>query len=342
MGFMRRLYKRVDEILPNFYKEHIRKNMIYAGIVMNYKEWIGFFFIYSIAVGITIDVVLFIYEYSLGYGFTEHFPWYLYLGLVVGTFLIFQFASELLLALAKRSRTLFIEKILPDVLSLVSSNMKSGMTIDQALLLSTRDEFGMFKKDLVKASKETLAGKNLGEALREISNTIDSKIFSRTVDLIVEGINGGGELSFLLDNIASDIRTMNLLRREAKAGIAMYTLILILASGFGAPMLFGVSLYEVETLSKMAAVMPSNEAIPQVGFIKFSIGEVDIGFLRAVSIASIVINSIFGALMFGVLNTGSAKDGVKLIPLMIAISLAIFFVSNYIVSNTFVSVSALG
>ncbi len=342
MEFVHRLYKRVNEALPSFYKDHIKQNMIYAGIVMNYKEWIGFFFVYSIAVGITVDIVLFLYEYALGFGFMELFQWYVYLGILVGIFLIFQLASELMLALAKRARTTFIERILPDVLSLISSNMKSGMTIDQALLLSTRDEFGTFKKDLIKASKETLAGKNLGEALREISHSIDSKVFSRTVDLIVEGINGGGELSFLLDNIASDIRTMNLLRREAKAGIAMYTLILILASGFGAPMLFGVSLYEVETLSKMASVMPSNEVMPQVGFITFSARDVDMDFLMTISIISIVINAVFGALMFGVLNTGSAKDGIKLIPLMIALSLIVFFASNYLVSNTFVSVSALG
>ncbi|MBN1923717.1 MAG: type II secretion system F family protein [Nanoarchaeota archaeon] len=332
MSITSRFYRRVEEALPSFYKNHIRQSMIFAGIEMNYKEWTGFFFLYSLATGLTALIVIFL--------FTQ-LEWYYLTAAVLGIFLIFQLISELLLSLTKRGRTLFIEKILPDVLSLLASNVKSGMTIDQALLLANRDEFGKFKSDLVNASKETLAGKNLGEALVEISNGIDSKLFRKTVNLIVEGINGGGELSSLLENIAQDIRDMDVLRKEIRASVLMYTLILFIASGFGAPLLFGVSLYEVQTLSELTALVPDVDVPTSVTFLNFQPGAVNIEFLRTIIVIGLIINAVFGALMYGVLETGSAKDGVKMIPLLLVLSVAVFFLSNYFIGTLFTGVTSI-
>lgn len=332
MTYLRRTYKGVESILPRFYTDHIRQSMIFAGVEMNYRDWIGFFFLYSIATGLTAAIVTYLILFI---------DWYYLLLIIAGVFLLFHGVSELLLVLSKRSRTVFIEKIVPDVLSLLSSNLKSGMTIDQALLLSNRAEFGKFREDLAKASKETLAGKTLGEALFQISDTIDSQLFRKTVNLIVEGINSGGELSSLLENIAGDIRGMEVLRKEIRASILMYTFILFVAAGFGAPMLFGVSLYEVETLSGLSELTTGIEIPNEISFITFQGSSLDISFLRIIIILSLAINSTFGGLMYGVLETGSAKDGVRMIPFFVALSLGVFFLSTYLVSNVFTGISLI-
>lgn len=330
MNYLKRTYKTIESSLPKFYKHHIKQSMIFAGIDMNFKDWIGFFFLYSIATGFTIAFVSYVF-YAL--------EWYYLTAIIVGTFLLFHGVSELLLVLAKRSRTVFIEKILPDVLSLLASNIKSGMTVDQALLLSNRDEFGTFRDDLIKASKETLAGKSLGESLIQISDAIDSGLFKKTVNLILEGINGGGELSSLLENIAEDMRDMEVLRKEISASIAVYTLILFIASGFGAPMLFGVSLYEVETLMNLGQLTEGVQVPSEISFLTFEGGDVNLEFLRIIVIISLVINAVFGGLMFGVLESGSAKDGVRTIPLFVALSVGVFFLSSYLVANAFTGIA---
>lgn len=330
MSLTKTIYKKIDEILPKFYKQNIKQKMIYAGININYKDWIGFFFSYSIGIGISAVILLLLY-----------FPleWYYLVGIFFFTFLILQGISELLLTLGIRSRTIFIERILPEVISLLSSNIKSGLTIDQAFILSTRDEFGDFKNDLIKASKETLTGKNLGEALKDISKNINSKLFRKTVNLIVEGINGGGELSSLLDNIAQDIREMQILKKEVSAGVVMYTIILVLASCLGAPLLFSVSLYEVETLQTLSS-LTTNVNIPStVSFLQFSPGDVDIVFLQIIVIISLSINAIFGSLMIGTLESGSAKDGVRIIPIFMAICLGVFFLAGYLVRIAFTGIT---
>jgi len=149
MSLGRSVYKRIERLLPNFYKSRIMQQMIYAGIKLDYKEWVGFFFLYSIGLAVTAAIIT---------GLFFSTEWYVITGVAVFVFLLVNGSSELLLTLGIRSRTIFIEKILPDVISLLASNIRSGVTIDQALLLSTRDEFGSFKEDLIKASKETLIG----------------------------------------------------------------------------------------------------------------------------------------------------------------------------------------
>lgn len=323
-------YKRVKGALPKSYTNHIKQSMVYAGIETMFDEWIGFFFLYSIASGLTGLIILML-VFNI-------YDWLILTSVVFGVFAGFQIISEVLLLLSKRSRTVFIETILPDVLALIASNIKSGMTIDQALLLSTRDEFGNFKKDIIKASKETLAGKTLGEALMGLSVGIDSKSFKKTVELIVEGINGGGEISVLLENIANDVRSRQVLKKEIRASIVMYTLILILASGFGAPLLFGVSLYEVETITSLSNLVPDVD-VPGSSFLQFSPGGIDIDFLRIISIVSIAINAIFGALMYGLLETGSRRDGIRMIPFLLILSLSIFFAANYLVGSILSGIS---
>ena len=323
-------YKRVEKFLPDSYRNHIRKKITYAAININPKVWAGFLFMYAIGAGFSAVIV------SL---FFTSYAWYYYVGIFLLGFLLVHGISELILLLAVYRRTTFIEAILPDVLSMIASNVRSGMTIDRALLLSVRDEFGTFKRELMQVSKETLAGGNLGESLLKVSERVNSRTLKRSLTLIVEGINGGGELSLLLDNTAKDLRQMESLRKEIRAGIAMYTLVLVLANCIGAPMLFSVSLFEVEQISNLVSAMPTQDIPQAASFISFTPFTVDIGYLRIIMLASLAINGLFGSLMIGVLESGTPKDGVRIIPILVGISIGVFFLAAYLVAATFTGIT---
>jgi pilus assembly protein TadC len=318
------MYKRIQNILPKSYSGHVKKMMIYSGLKINYQEWIGFFFLYSIGLAFTAGFVIHVIYYN-----------YLISGLLaLGVFISMHLMSELLLSLSSYSRTKFIESILPEFLSLLSSNVKSGLTVDQAFLMSIRDEFGGFKEDISEASKDTLMGKSFGEAMISMNSKMDSKLFFKTTNLIVEGINSGGNLSSLIDNVVEDMREMALLRREIKAGVTMYALILIIATCIGAPALFGVALYEVETLQSFVSIIPAESGNVYTG-IGISSNPLDINILRIVILLSLIINNIFGALMIGLLQSEKAKEGVRIIPIFLLVTLTIFFLVNYLVKLFF-------
>ena len=85
--------------------------------------------------------------------------------LSVVVFLIFIFSSYAALVVLANQRIAVIEEMLPDFLSIIASNIKSGLTYDRALLVSARKEFGPLAKEVNRAAKETLSGKPLPDAL---------------------------------------------------------------------------------------------------------------------------------------------------------------------------------
>lgn len=319
------IYKRIESMLPKKYTSRIKQMMIYSGIKINYKEWIGFFFSYSIGLSILISLLL----YILGIE-TIYLPAIFFI-----SFILMQAFSELLLSMSSYSRTKFIESILPEFLSLLSSNIKSGLNVDQAFLLSVRDEFGGFKEDISQASKDTLMGKNFSQAILSMNENINSKLFSKTTNLLVEGINNGGNISNLLDNIVEDMRATSLIKREIKAGISMYTLILIIAICMGAPALFSVAIYEVESLQSFIKIMPSNQGFPSSININLNTQSIDVNTIKIIIMISLAVNNIFGALMISLLDSGKSKEGIKLIPILLLVSFSIYFGVNYLVNIFF-------
>jgi len=318
------MYNRIQNMLPKKYSGHVRKMMTYSGLKINYQEWIGFFFLYSIGFAFTAGFVAYVIYYN----------YLLSIIIALATFISMHLISELLLSLASYSRTKFIESVLPEFLSLLSSNIKSGLTVDQAFLMSIRDEFGGFKEDISEASKDTLMGKSFAEAMLSMNSKMNSKLFYKTTNLIVEGINSGGNLSNLLDNVVEDLRETVLLQREIKAGVTMYALILIIATCIGAPALFGVALYEVETLQSFVSLIPETSGNVYTG-LSVSPESIDISVLRLILIISLIVNNIFGSLMIGLLQSSKAKEGVRIMPVLIVVSLAIFFGINYLVKIFF-------
>ena len=101
-------------------------------------------------------------------------------------------------------RVAVIEELLPDFLSIMSSNIRSGLTYDRALLLSARKEFGPLSKEVDRAAKEVISGKTLPDALMGMTTRVRSESFAKTMRLIVEGVRSGGKLADFAGGAAID------------------------------------------------------------------------------------------------------------------------------------------
>ena len=78
---------------------------------------------------------------------------------------------------------------MPDALHLISSNLRSGLTIDQALILSARPEFGPLQKEIYKVGKDITLGVPIEKALTEFGSKIKSEKLQKTIQLIITGLN---------------------------------------------------------------------------------------------------------------------------------------------------------
>jgi Flp pilus assembly protein TadB len=322
---------------PKKYKESLKKQMVYAGIQDEIADkFIGFSFFFSIFLGLVVAFDL----YLVGMGLNG-----ILLGVAAGGLALI--IIQVVIILIADSRAEEIERVLPDVLQLMAANVRAGMTVDRAIWLSARPEFGVFEEELRRAGAKTVGGKTLKVALTEMTSRVNSDLLDKTFRLVIEGIESGGELSHLLEETAANARTIQSLRKEIKSSVTTYSIFIFFAAVLGAPSLYAISIFFVEVMSKLWA--PS-----ALGGAKATGSTMGGGMLSRAgaptitsdqlfwfAISAITLTTVFGSLIIGLIQSGKEKDGAKLIPVMTAFAIGVLLFSRYLISVVFGSFFAL-
>lgn len=252
-------------------------------------------------------------------------------------------APYLLFTLVADARKKEIETVLPDILLLTSANIKSGMTIDRAILFSARPEFGTLSDHFKKAAFKVYSGAEVEETLSGMTHNIKSGIFGRTIDLLVEGIKGGGSVAKLLEETATDIRNSEAVQREIKSTVTMYVMFLVIAGVIGAPVLYAISTFMVTSISSMwgqqgsgGAEMSNAMAASGSSFITFSSpAGLDVSTFSYFAIGAIIITTFFAGIIISMIQTGNAKQGIKYVPILVSASLTIYFAIRAVLMKIF-------
>lgn len=219
-----------------------------------------------------------------------------------------------------------IEDMLPNFLSMMASNIRSGVTYDRALLLSTRKEFGPLSKEIDRAARQTVGGKPLSDALMEMALRSRSETFAKTMRLIVEGTKAGGNLAEMLENTAIDIRKAASLKKDISATILIYKLFIFIAAVFGAPLLYSLTTFLLEVFAgirgRAAGISGPGTDLPFImqGGTGIS-GETFFWF----SIVAISMTAFFSSMAAGVISKGKESEGFRDVIWAIPLSLGIFF-----------------
>ncbi|MBI4175742.1 MAG: type II secretion system F family protein [Candidatus Aenigmarchaeota archaeon] len=307
-------------IMPNGYKRKISELLVFSGSNRSPVNFVNYSFSISLAIGFVMGLLAMPY-------FLVLFP---------AGFLGFLGLSHGMLYLAVDRRSKFVERILPDALQLVAANMRSGFIPSRAILLSARKEFGPLSDAIKQVGKEMMTGKSLQEAMKEITKTIKSDILDTTVKLIVRGVKAGGQLVSLFEETANDIRSRETIQKEIRANILTYGIFIFFAAAIGAPALYALSLFLVGTITKITSTV----SIPQdfssrVPLIKLGGVTISTDFLFTFALAAVIITASFGGIIMGLISSGKERDGIKFIPLLLAISLAVFFIAGVVINNIF-------
>ena len=132
------------------------------------------------------------------------------------------------------------------------------------------------RDSIKKAGKCLVVGESIEKAFKIIPEGINSPILRKTVNLIVDGIVKGGNLAPLLENLAEDIKSSMMLRKDIKAHVATYTMFILLAVGIGSPILYATSLFLTETLMKLTTILPTQTL--QAGTLSLSLGGITVSY----------------------------------------------------------------
>lgn len=226
------------------------------------------------------------------------------------------------------------EVAFPEFLELMSSNLRAGMTIDKALLLSSREEFAPLDQEILQLGKDLVTGKEIEKALTDMAGRINSEKIRKTLMLIITGIRSGGNLATLLQETATNMRERNFIEKRAASNVLMYVIFICFAVAVGAPTLFGLSTVLVKTLSEILATIPP---IEQSTALPFTITKINISveFITYFSLMFIIVSDILGSMILGIVSKGDEKAGIKYIAPLAITSVIIFLVVRFALAHYF-------
>ena len=258
-------------------------------------------------------------------------------GLAVG-FVVVLYSSKFVDSLRTSARIKKIENVFPDFLQLVASNLRAGMTVDRAMLLSARPEFEPLDKEILQSGRDISTGKPIGFALKAMAKRIDSEKISKTLSIILSGIRTGGNLAILLEETSRNMRKRDFVEKKAASQVLMYTIFIFLAVSIFAPGLFSLSGVLVGTMTDlMGGVNP--DSLPQNIPISFSSVNISVDFIFYFSVLFIVAMDIMASLVLGLVSKGNEKEGLRYLPIMLLLSLSIFFGLGKILGGTMASLT---
>jgi len=131
----------------------------------------------------------------------------------------------------KKRRKAFEEQ-LPDVLNLISGSLRAGWGMLQAIDLVAREMPAPVSTEFRRVETEARLGKPVEDALKSVSDRVDSEDFKWVVAAIAIQREVGGNLAEVLDIVASTIRDRAALRRQidsltAEGRLSMWILLLL-------------------------------------------------------------------------------------------------------------------
>jgi Flp pilus assembly protein TadB len=248
----------------------------------------------------------------------------------VGTYLLIALSVFVYLDLKMYQNVRQIEESLPDFLQLASANISAGMTVDRALWYAVRLKFGVLATEMEDVAKATIAGEDLEKALIRMGKKYDSRILKETVNLIVEGIQSGGEMAQLLSKLSANIKETQLMHKEISASVTTYAIFIGAATILAAPILFALSTQLLSIIQKIFSTIHIDNTAGYSGLFSFNFsGEsIKIADFKKFALLVLVISSFFSASIISVIRKGSVREGLKTIPVFVIISILIYFAAS--------------
>lgn len=346
MGF----YETIGRLLSRKKIKAIERALGGAGLMIPAESFVGFFLMVSALASLFIFLVFlhvsavpkFIYALSPVTLLPDVLSIFLSLFAaiavtVASTFLAF-WAIILLQTEARKSA---VEQVLPDFLTIMAGNIRSGMTIDQAMWYAAKPEYGVFSIEVRRVVKNAFSGEAIEKSLDRLDARFNSRVLHRTLLLLKQALATGGETAEILEETAQDARDVAMHKKDIASTLLVYVIFLVFASCIGAPFLFSVSKTLIGVLASAFAYMPAGGMESSGVFTSFlitpSAPSVSTDEFFWFSMALVFVTSLIGSLLLGIVQAGSKTQGIKFFPLMLGASYAVYFLVSSALESMFAS-----
>ncbi len=327
--------------VPKKMRPHLRLFFEKAGIDRIPYQWFGVVFWVSLVISYLIYITL-IYPELLGMYWLWFFivTFVIFSGLLFITIFLVGGFGYFYLNLKIYARTKEMEDALPEYLQLVSTSLKGGYSFESSLWGAIKPEFGVLAKEIALVSKRVMTGSDIGESLKEFSLKYESPELRRAMILIVGELEAGGKVVDVIDRVIQNLKKSKALKQEMSASTMTYMIFISSLVMFVMPVLFSLSfvLFTIITgfMGKLAAQMAGSSGSAGIGF-TLKAPDIDPADFKIFSVIAITTIASASAIIVSIIEKGDIRAGVKYLPLFIATSLFIYFITLKVMSGIFIN-----
>lgn len=316
MAWLHALILKLGKLVPAQARRGFRKTLSQAGMKESPEEWLGNVFMIGVIVAAT--------AFFASWGILNIFEYTMIALSTIGAFLLVLVAAWTALYNVIDDRRKRIEKTLPDFLHILAANIRAGLTPVAALRMTARPEFGPLEEEIKYVTSRALGAESFTDLLKNMSERIPSEVFDRTIALIAASLKGGGQLAKLLESTADDIRENQELKQELITATNLYVMFVLFIVVAGTPLLLAVSYNFTKMVMSLQATPFGTPTVTGLEVVLTTPLSPD--FVFSAGIVVIVITGVLASALIGAIREGTETAGLKYAPLLIVISIALFFV----------------
>src|SRR3989344_1045470 len=328
--------------VPKRATPYLREYLLKAGISNVPYRFFGLLFYITTAIT-GLLYITFVYPYLLQFSqlvllLASTIIWFsVQISLAAFFILLIYFYIDL--KIYKRTRKM--EEMLPDFMQVVSSNLKGGLSFENALWGAIKPRFSILASEMAEVSKKVMTGYSVTQALTELGQKYNSPMLRRSIDLMITEFESGGNISDLIDRIVRNFKETKSIKEEISASAVTYTIFISAIVIVISPLLFALSYHLLIMI--MGFVAKLAVATSRTGSLPFSVSQIsaDPEDFRIFSTAAILIIAFFSSLIVSIVEKGNIKSGIKYIPIFMIGSVAMYYLFLNILSLVFGSVTVL-
>lgn len=319
-------------------RANLRKYLLRAGYSRVPYAVFGFLFLFTAVITYFVFIP-FIYPWLLSKGFFmvflgSFFSWFAIQSIVIAVIVL---GIVFFINIEIYKRTKQIEAQMADFLILVSTNLKGGLSLEQALWSAIRPDFGLLAEEMTIVSKRVMTGNDLQDALRDFIYKYESATLQRNFMLIIGEVESGGKIVGVIDKVIRSLKRTKALKEEMAASTVSYMIFIGVVVVVVAPALFALAFQLLLIITDFTASLGSSLSSASSAMsipINFD-AEVNTGHFRTFSVMALATISICSSMIISIIEKGDIRGGLKYIPLFTFSSIILYFIAMIILNNAF-------
>ena len=211
-----------------------------------------------------------------------------------------------------------IDTKFPEFLRDLAESQRSGMTLTEAVLTASKGQYGELTGDIRKMAAQIEWGVSFSDALLRFSSRVNTPLIGRTVSLVIEASNAGGNVVDVLTAAADDAREIQQIVKERKQSMSIYVMIINIAFAVFIGVIAVLNAQFIPEVAK-AVSKADGVSIGGLNFRAFDEDDFKILFFHAA-----VIQGLGGGLVGGVMSGGKLIHGLRHSFILIVIAWVLF------------------